>query len=88
MNSSELLLILVDLVILVTVIECLGMGWWHRKTGRGVPLADFGLNLLSGLSLMLALRLVLTQASPWLVMGALLMAGLLHGLDMLRRWRR
>jgi hypothetical protein len=88
MTLDAFLLLVVDGVIAFTVLELLGLRWYHRKTGRGVAPADIGLNLLSGLALMVALRLALTQANAFWILGLLVIAGVLHGLDIARRWRR
>ena len=54
----------VDLVIGFTLLEALALWAWHRRTGRGVAPREWGLNLLSGLCLMLAVRGALAGA-PW-----------------------
>lgn len=82
------LVVLVDAVIALTLIEFLALAVWHRKTGRGVAPGDIGLNLFSGLSLMLALRFALADSGAGLIALALTAAGILHGSDLIRRWRR
>ncbi len=79
---------LVDAVIALTLIEALVLWLYHRRSGRGVALSEVGLNLFSGLCLMLALRVALAGDSVWLVAAALAAAGILHALDIRRRWRR
>lgn len=79
---------LVDGVIVFTVIEGLCLVVHHRRTGRGVEPGDFVANMLSGLCLMLALRAALGPGDPWPVLPALLAAGVIHGIDLWRRWRR
>ncbi len=78
---------IVDAILALTVLEAAGLILLHRATGRGVPPSEFLLNLLSGLCLMLTLRLALGGAAwPWL--GACLLASLLaHLADLRRRWR-
>ena len=88
MNDSSLLASLVDLVIVFTLIECAALFLYHRSTGRGVAPRNFLLNMASGLCLMLALRgLVHEQGVAWIA-GCLLGAGMAHGADLWRRWRR
>lgn len=79
---------LVDAVIALTLIEFIAIATWYRKTGRGVAPGEIGLNLFSGLSLMLALRFALAESGGGPVALALTAAGVLHGLDLYRRWRR
>ena len=79
---------LVDAVIALTLIEALVLWLYHRRSGRGVALSEVGLNLFSGLCLMLALRVALAGDSVWLVAAALAAAGILHALDIRTRWRR
>ena len=78
----------VDLVISLTVLECLALALCHRRIGKGVPVGDFAVNLVSGLCLMLGLREALTGASPlWIVMY-LAVSGLAHAVDVLLRRQR
>ena len=77
----------VDLVIGFTLLEALALWAWHRRNGRGVAPREWGLNLLSGLCLMGAVRGALAGA-PWFwVALGLMAAGALHGMDLWRRWR-
>jgi hypothetical protein len=85
---TEALRWLVDAVIALTLIEALVLWLYHRRSGRGVAFSEIGLNLVSGLCLMLALRVALAGNSLWLVAAALAAAGILHALDIRRRWRR
>lgn len=79
---------LVDGVIAFTVFEVAALAVYYRVTGGGVWLRDIGLNLASGLCLMLALRGAVHDAGfPWIAL-CLLMAGLAHTADVCRRWRR
>lgn len=79
---------MVDLVIGITVAEAVVLWTYHRFTGKGVAGRDFMLNLLSGLMLMVALRMHMA-GTPWLVTAGLLAAsGITHATDMWRRWRR
>lgn len=82
------LAILVDIVIVLTVMEFFALWAWHRRTGRGVAPSAIGLNLFSGVALMLSLKFALAQSSLGLVAAALALAGVLHALDIVRRWQR
>jgi hypothetical protein len=78
--------LLIDIVIAVTVIEWLLLSWWHRRTGRGIPMSELRATLLAGLYLMMALRASMVSA-PWYVVALLLLAaGLSHAADLWRRW--
>ena len=78
----------VDLVMALSIVEGLALAAWFRVTRRGVAPAQFAVNLVSGLCLMLALRGALVGAAwPWLAL-CLLAAGLAHAADLWRRWRR
>jgi len=77
----------IDLVIGLTLFEGLALALYHRRTGKGVPVGDFAVNLVSGLCLMLALRAAVADAAwPWigLWLGG---AGLAHAADLARRWQ-
>lgn len=78
--------LLIDIVIGVTLVEWAALSWWHRRTGRGIPMAELRPTLLAGLYLMLALRASLTAAPWYLVALLLLAAGLSHAADLWRRW--
>lgn len=85
----ETIRLLVDAVIVLTLLEFFLFRWFFGRTGRGVMPRRIGLNLFSGLALMCALRAALAEApSPWLIALFLVAAGLLHGLDIARQWRR
>ena len=78
----------VDLVIAFSVLEGLALAVYFGLTGRGVAPAQFLVNLVSGLCLMLALRNALAGAAwPWLLL-CVLGAGLAHAVDLWRRWGR
>lgn len=78
--------LLIDIVIAVTVIEWVLLSWWHRRTGRGIPMSELRATLLAGLYLMMALRASMVSA-PWYVVAMLLLAaGLSHAADLWRRW--
>ena len=78
----------IDAVIVFTLIECVALVLYHRRTGRGVAVRDFFANMVSGLCLMFALRCLATDAGAASVALFLLAAGLAHGVDLLMRWKR
>ena len=78
----------IDAVIALTLVEGVVLALYHRRTGRGVAAGEFAPNLVAGLCLMLALRSVVAGAGwPWMA-ACLLGAGVAHGTDLRRRWRR
>lgn len=85
---SPWLVHLIDAVMLLTVAEFLVLRSLYQRTARGVAPHDMGLNLFSGLCLMLALRAALSDWGLLPILAFLLAAGVLHGLDIRRRWRR
>jgi hypothetical protein len=86
--DSTVIAQVIDLVIAFTLVECLLLALYHRATGKGVAPRDFGMNMLSGLCLMLALRCLARDAGAAWIALFLLAAGLAHGTDLLMRWRR
>lgn len=77
----------VDLILALTLIEGMVIALHHRLTGRGLAPSAYALNLMAGLSLMMALR-ASVQGSDWLLINLfLVLAGIAHGLDLYRRWR-
>jgi hypothetical protein len=79
--------LVVDIAIAFITLETLALGLLHSLTGRGLAWREFGLTVLSGLSLMLALRCALTP-DGWPGMALFLIAaGLAHGADLRARWR-
>ena len=79
---------LVDFIIGLTLIEAMCLMVYHRITGRGLALKDYGLNLASGLFLMLALRAALAQSNWMWIAASLSAAGLAHGADIVLRLKR
>lgn len=79
---------LVEAILALTVIEGLCLSTYHHLTKRGVAAGDFGLNLLSGMCLLLALRAALVNAGWVWIAAALTGALLAHLADLARRWVR
>jgi hypothetical protein len=76
----------VDLIIALVAIEGCGILAWRAMTGRGPPAAIILPNLLAGASLLLALRVALTGASPGAIAICLAAAFAAHGADLAMRW--
>ncbi len=79
---------MIDLILALTVIEGMGLAFYHRRTGRGpTPPALLG-TLLPGLFLMLTVRgAIVGEEWPWLALY-LLAALIAHVSDLARRWPR
>jgi hypothetical protein len=78
----------VDLAVLITLAEMLALATWQRLNGTVLAWPSYGWNLLSGLCLMVALRLALTDG-PWVLQASCLAtSGVAHALDLRRRLRR
>ena len=84
---AALVTLLVEAAIVITTVEAVALVAYHRVTGRGMALHAFGLNLLSGLMLMAALRAALTDSAAYWPIGFLAASGIAHGADMWLRWR-
>ena len=85
MNDVFLPTGLIDMVIVLTVLEGIGLAAYHAVTGRGLAAQDYALNLVSGLCLMLALRGALAGSGIFWIALCVTGAGLAHGADI---WRR
>ena len=78
---------LVDLILVMTALECVALLAYTARTGRGIRAADLLPNLLAGACLILALRLAASGAE-WTVVGPCMLASLVaHLADLKRRWR-
>jgi hypothetical protein len=88
MDMQTAVMWLVDFVIIATLIEFFVLRVLYTKKGVGVSPKDFAFNMLSGVCLMLALRVALSDGPLMLILITLAAAGLLHGLDIYRRWQR
>jgi hypothetical protein len=75
-----------DLAIAITVLELLVLAVWRRRTGS-LRWSAHAWNLLAGLWLMVALRLVLSDAHWMLAAACLAAAGLAHAVDLRNRLR-
>jgi len=76
-----------DAVIGFTLLEGAALLAWHRATGRGLSAAALLPNLLAGLSLMTAMRVLLAGAPVAWAVAALAGAGLAHCADLRHRLR-
>ncbi len=78
----------VDLAILITLAELLALVVWRKCRANALPWPSYGWNLLSGLCLMLALRLALTDGHWALQAACLAASGAAHAVDLRRRLQR
>ena len=76
---------LVDTVIVITLLELAFLLVYHHQTKRGLAPRDYLLNLLSGLSLMLALRCALTGSAWFFIASWVAVAGAAHVADIAMR---
>jgi hypothetical protein len=79
---------LVDVAIAITLAEWLGLALYHRLTGRGLAPHAYAWNLMSGLCLMLALRLSLHGQDWYWGAACLAASGLAHVTYLRQRWLR
>lgn len=79
--------VIIELILAAVVVEALLLSALRRIRGRGPPIVDWLPNLLSGASLLLALRLTIAQ-SAWYWVAALLALSLVtHLADLARRFQ-
>ncbi len=78
----------IDAVIVLTVLEGLWLWRRHRRGLPGIPPRDFAFNWLSGLCLMAALRGAVAGWGMLWVLGWLSASGVVHAVDLKRRWGR
>ena len=76
---------LVDTVIVITLLELAFLLVYHHQTKRGLAPRDYLLNVLSGLSLMLALRYSLADKAWFFIAAWLAAAGAAHVADVAMR---
>ena len=81
---------LIEAAIAISFIEGLTLYIYHIKTGRGLKFSEYGINLASGMLLMLAIQWVLyneavTPATSLVMPSLLLAGGILHWIDL---WKR
>ncbi len=77
---------IVDVILGLIAAEFVALTLWHRRTGRGVGVADLASALPAGVCLMLAVRAALVGAWWGWVALCLAAAGLAHVADLRRRW--
>ncbi len=77
-----------DLVIAAMLLEWASLWWLHRRRGWGPPPADLAPGFGAGLALMLLCRLNLQGPLEPATLLLLAASGVLHGLDLIRRWPR
>lgn len=78
---------IVDIVIAFMALEAVGLWFYHRRTGRGIALADLWTTIASGLCLLLALRAALSGGwAGWIAIW-LTASLIVHIIDLRSRWR-
>lgn len=75
----------VDLAILITLAELLALVIWRQRQVSALGWPSYGWNLLSGLALMLALRVSVTDGHWAFQATCLAASGMVHALDLRRR---
>lgn len=76
---------LVDGLIVFLLLEWLWLSAWRRRRARTLPAATYRYSLLSGLALVVALRVVLAGGGTLALAACLVLAGACHALDLLHR---
>jgi hypothetical protein len=77
---------IIDWILVGMVLEGCALAALHARTGRGVAPRAFLANLLSGMCVLLAMRLVLGGAWWGFASAALLAALLFHVVDLAGKW--
>jgi len=77
----------IDVIIALMLAEAAVLWLYRRRTGRGLAVADIGINLVAGGSLMFAVRAALTDAGSGWIAVCLATALLAHLADLAHRWR-
>lgn len=78
---------MIDAILALTAAEALALWLYHRLTGRGLRPGDYLLNLVSGMCLMAAIKVVLLGAAWHWTALCLMAAGCAHGTDLWLRLR-
>jgi hypothetical protein len=78
---------IIEWILAGMVLEGIALAALHRRTGRGVAPRAFLANLLSGMCVLLAMRLVLGGAWWGFASAALLLALIFHVVDLTGKWR-
>jgi hypothetical protein len=79
---------MLDLVIALLLLEWVALWWLHQRWGLGPRPRDLAPGFGAGLSLMLLCRLNLNGPIEPATLGFLALSGVLHLLDLSRRWPR
>ena len=87
MELITLPVVWLDLILVFTGLEWLALALRRLLSGRGLDIRNLTLGLLPGLLLMLALRLVASDAVPAGAFLCCAAAGLFHAWDFARRSR-
>jgi hypothetical protein len=85
MTVPDVVLAGVDLALLILGAEAIILGLYRWRTGRGLSFGSIALISMAGFGLLVALKAALLNANlVWLALG-LVMGGVAHGLDLVRR---
>lgn len=76
----------IDLVIAGLLLEWAALFWLHHRRGLGPRPGDLAAGFGAGLALMLLCRFNLSGAIEPATLVLLALAGLLHAVDLARRW--
>ncbi len=80
--------VLLDIILAFVVVEAGVIMWWRYARGEASEIPGDLAYLSSGFCLMLAVRLAWTNTSALLVILLVTLAGGVHVLDMIKRFRR
>lgn len=87
MTASQPQVWIVDAIVVLVVVEGLILVAYRTRTGGGLPVAGTLANLSSGLALLLALRMAISDASPTSILAFLSVALIAHAADLTTRWQ-
>jgi hypothetical protein len=85
---NDLLRIGVDMAIVILLIEAFALMCHRYLTGRGLPYVTILVIAGAGLTLILAMRLALTDGSVPAMAVLLMLGGITHAVDLARRLTR
>ena len=72
------IILLVDGIIALTLVEFAVLVWLYRRRQSGISPNEIGLNIASGLALMIALRIALTEGQHWAMLACLATVSYTH----------
>jgi hypothetical protein len=84
----QVIVVGVDFAIVILIAEAMVLGVFRWRTGRGLPIFSVALINLSGLGLLIALKAAITQGGSLWIGAGLMVGGIAHAIDLLRRIRK